>query len=40
MKLHPAVDDCLVVGVPDERFGERIVAVVALGAGRRRDEAR
>ena len=30
VKRHDAVEDCLVVGVPDERFGERIVAVVSL----------
>lgn len=29
-KRHPAVADCLVVGMPDERFGERVVAVLAL----------
>lgn len=28
-KQHPDVLDCLVVGVPDERFGHRIVAVVS-----------
>ncbi|MCY3883569.1 MAG: acyl-CoA synthetase [Gammaproteobacteria bacterium] len=28
-KQHPDVSDCLVVGVPDERFGHRIVAVVS-----------
>ena len=33
LKTHPAVDDCLVVGVPDERFGNRIVAVVSARAG-------
>lgn len=29
VKSHPAVYDCLVVGVPDERFGERVTAVVS-----------
>jgi len=28
LKTHPAVDDCYVVGMPDERFGQRVVAVV------------
>jgi acyl-CoA synthetase (AMP-forming)/AMP-acid ligase II len=28
LKRHPAVDDVLVVGVPDERFGQRVAAVV------------
>jgi len=27
LKTHPAVDDCYVVGMPDERFGQRVVAV-------------
>ena len=30
VKLHPAVADCLVVGVPDDRFGEVVTAVVSL----------
>ena len=30
MKRHPAVADCLVVGVPDDRFGEAVTAVVSL----------
>ncbi|HET6963337.1 MAG TPA: AMP-binding protein, partial [Acidimicrobiales bacterium] len=28
LKLHPSVADAVVVGVPDERFGERVTAVV------------
>ena len=30
MKRLEGVEDCLVVGVPDERFGERVVAIVSL----------
>jgi 3-oxocholest-4-en-26-oate---CoA ligase len=30
LKAHPAVMDALVAGVPDERFGERVAAVVEL----------
>jgi acyl-CoA synthetase (AMP-forming)/AMP-acid ligase II len=30
VKLHPAVRDCIVVGVPDEKWGQAITAVVAL----------
>ena len=33
VKRHPAVADCLVVGVPDERFGEAVTAVVSLAPG-------
>jgi acyl-CoA synthetase (AMP-forming)/AMP-acid ligase II len=29
LKAHPAVFDCTVVGVPDERWGQRVAAVVA-----------
>ena len=37
VKQHPAVADAVVVGVPDERFGEAIAAVVALAPGRNAD---
>ncbi len=33
LKRHPDVDDCLVVGMPDDRFGQRVVAVVGARAG-------
>jgi fatty-acyl-CoA synthase len=29
IKTHPAVADALVVGIPDERFGQRVTAVIA-----------
>ena len=39
LKAHPDVADALVVGLPDRRFGERIIAVVSTVAGRSPDEA-
>jgi acyl-CoA synthetase (AMP-forming)/AMP-acid ligase II len=33
LKLHPAVADAVVVGVPDDRFGERVTGVVELRPG-------
>jgi acyl-CoA synthetase (AMP-forming)/AMP-acid ligase II len=39
LKAHPAVWDALVVGVPDERFGERVTAVVAPRAQQTVDES-
>jgi len=35
VKSHPAVFDCTVVGVPDARWGERVVAVVEMRPGAR-----
>ncbi|MGI8754339.1 MAG: AMP-binding protein [Acidimicrobiales bacterium] len=29
IKRHPAVEDCLVFGLPDERFGQRVVGVAS-----------
>jgi acyl-CoA synthetase (AMP-forming)/AMP-acid ligase II len=34
VKRHPDVFDCLVVGVPDERFGERVVALASFHEGK------
>ena len=39
VKEHPAVADAVVVGVPDERFGEAICALVELRPGHQADEA-
>ncbi len=33
LKAHAAVDDAMVVGVPDERWGQRVAAVVSPRAG-------
>ena len=38
LKAHPDVYDCLVVGVPDDRFGESIAAVVSARPGHAPDE--
>jgi fatty-acyl-CoA synthase len=37
VKLHPDVVDCLVVGLPDDRFGETVAAVVAVRTGSEAD---
>ena len=38
VKLHPSVYDCLVVGLTDERFGQRVVAVASKDERRQVDE--
>jgi 3-oxocholest-4-en-26-oate---CoA ligase len=38
LKTHPAVADALVVGLPDEKWGESVTAVVRLETGRRATE--
>jgi 3-oxocholest-4-en-26-oate---CoA ligase len=39
IKAHPAVYDCLVVGVPDERYGQAVAAIVELRQGQSLDLA-
>jgi 3-oxocholest-4-en-26-oate---CoA ligase len=39
IKRVATVDDCLVVGLPDDRFGEAVTAVVSLSPGATPDEA-
>ena len=38
VKLHPSVYDCLVVGLTDERFGQRVIAVASTDERRQVDE--
>jgi len=33
IKRHPRIEDCLVFGVSDERFGQRVVAVASPAPG-------
>ena len=37
LKDHPAVFDCIVVGVPDDRWGQRVAAVVQFRDGQEAD---
>ena len=39
VKRHGGIVDCLVVGVPDERFGERVVAVASRSDGALAEQA-
>ena len=39
LKAHDSIWDALVVGIPDERFGERVVGVISAQPGRTIDEA-
>jgi fatty-acyl-CoA synthase len=39
LRKHPSVFDCVVVGVPDARFGEIVVAIVQVADGHSLDEA-
>ena len=39
VRAHPDVEDCAVVGLPDEHSGEQVVAVVVLKDGATFDEA-
>jgi fatty-acyl-CoA synthase len=39
IKCHAAVEDCLVFGRPDERFGQRVTAIVSLVSGVAADPA-
>ncbi|WP_293679437.1 AMP-binding protein, partial [uncultured Phenylobacterium sp.] len=38
LKTHPSVDDALVVGLPDEKWGQAVTAVVQLAPGHELDE--
>ena len=39
LKQHPAVEDALVVGVKDEKWGQAVTGVVKLAEGETLDEA-
>jgi O-succinylbenzoic acid--CoA ligase len=33
LSTHPAVVDCAIFGLPDDRLGQRVVAAIAVAAG-------
>ena len=39
LQAHETIQDCAVIGLPDEKWGERVVAVVQPRAGRTVDVA-
>ena len=39
LKTHESVYDCLVVGLPDDRFGQKVTAILSMADGARFDEA-
>lgn len=39
LMTHPAIADCAVIGLPDEKWGERLAAVLQLRPGRQVDPA-
>ncbi|HEX2590848.1 MAG TPA: acyl-CoA synthetase [Rhizomicrobium sp.] len=38
LKRHPSIEDCLVVGMPDEKWGSAVTGVVVLANGAKFDE--
>jgi long-chain acyl-CoA synthetase len=38
LSMHPAVGDCAVLGIPDEEFGEKVIALVVKQAGAETNE--
>ncbi|HEX4183003.1 MAG TPA: acyl-CoA synthetase [Caulobacteraceae bacterium] len=38
LKTHPSVEDCLVIGLPDEKWGQSVTAVVRLAPNQALDE--
>jgi fatty-acyl-CoA synthase len=38
LKTHPSIEDCLVIGLPDEKWGQSVTAVVRLTHGQDLDE--